>query len=1155
MTEPTGRELLYGEVTDAILADLRTGREPDLADLAQRYPELADELDAHTAQLVAVLRCGTGEAAERGVEPPVQLGDFRIIREVARGGMGVVYEAEQLSLRRRVALKVLPFATLLDPLRLRRFRHEAEAAARLHHPHVVPVFAVGCEGGLPYYAMQYIDGNSAAALIGELRRRRGRSVPAPTSEPAHDAPEPAVAVPDTPADHFRAVAQWGAQAAEALDFAHQVGITHRDVKPANLLLDRRGDLWVTDFGLARLHGEAELTATGDAVGTLRYMSPEQVLGVKGVADHRVDVYALGATLYELLTLEPSLPGSEREDLFRRLLGDEPRPPRAIDPAIPVDLETVVLKALRKEPAERYPTAKELADDLGRFLDGQPVLARRPTRRERARRWVGRHAVGLAVAGGVLLIVSLVLVGSTVMTLRAYREAREKAGEAEAQRELARQTVDDMASAGAREWFEFDAKTFPVQEKFLRRALEFHLEFVRHRPTDPAARLGLAQAFRHLADAQHQLGKLTESLDGYGLALAHLAELPQEWDRAEEARLERTFCLINRGIVLKSSGRWPEALAAFDDGIALAGRLVADRPDQTSCREGLVVGLLDRSAIRHEAGDLSAAEADLRQGLAHLDDLLRVRPGHRPYVSQQIRLRSNYADVLRKTDRSGPAEKAMREAVESCRGLVRAAPDHRDYQALLGRSLGNLARLLRDTGRAAAAESAAGEAVAIGAGLAGKFPAVAEYQEGLAWDSLLLGELLGHRRQFPAAEESIRKGIAVLEGMLAANPGDTRARMRLAYARKLAGEAGRAAGRPEAAAADLTEALRLYDELAAAVPQNVTSRTERVDCCLALADATEACGRGPRAAEYLRRAAAGIDGLAEHGSAEAVHRFRRDRYNRLSGSWEVAGNLREALEANRRAVEVAEGLVARHPGVLHYRLTCGMEYGNRVYLLARLDEPADARAWAEKAVRSLGNLAQDHPTVGLYLTEAAHANGALGALLVRLGEPKEAEAPYRQQRRLLEKLAGAPGPAREQLAWLVAYCPLASQRDPAAARVLAERLKSAAEGEPEGRVALAALFNRLGRYQDAAGLLEPLAAQEPEEPIGLWVQLAIARHHLGQKEQAAGWLRRAAAWLRAGRPLTLGPRLLLAEVNDLVGNPEPSLRLNPLPVGEHPVEKK
>ena len=186
------------------------------------------------------------------------------------------------------------------------------------------------------------------------------------------------------------MAELGIQAAEALDHAHALGIVHRDVKPANLLVDGRGSLWVTDFGLAHIQSDARLTMTGDLVGTLRYMSPEQALAKRVVVDHRTDVYSLGATLYELLTLEPAFAGTDRQELLRQIAFEEPKPPRRINRAIPAELETIVLKAMEKNPADRYATAKELADDLRRFLADEPILARRAGVVRRLRKWGRRH---------------------------------------------------------------------------------------------------------------------------------------------------------------------------------------------------------------------------------------------------------------------------------------------------------------------------------------------------------------------------------------------------------------------------------------------------------------------------------------------------------------------------------------------------------------------------------------------------------------------------------------------------------------------------------------------------------------------------------------------------------------------------------------------
>jgi serine/threonine protein kinase len=288
---------------------------------------------------------------------------------------------------------------------LQRFHNEARAAAGLHHTNIVPVFAVGCERGVHFYAMQLVEGRSLAALLDE-RRHLADGQPAVGAEAtgpftpaspgsAVETPKPALAALSTqrssrePA-YFRGVAQLGVQAAEALEHAHQLGVIHRDIKPGNLLLDGRGNLWVTDFGLAQVQSDTRLTMTGDLLGTLHYMSPEQALAKRVVIDHRSDVYSLGATLYELLTLRPVFTGNDRQELLRQIAFEEPKAPRRLNRAVPRELETIVCKALEKNPAERYATAQEMADDLERFLKDEPIRARRPSLLQRARKWTRRH---------------------------------------------------------------------------------------------------------------------------------------------------------------------------------------------------------------------------------------------------------------------------------------------------------------------------------------------------------------------------------------------------------------------------------------------------------------------------------------------------------------------------------------------------------------------------------------------------------------------------------------------------------------------------------------------------------------------------------------------------------------------------------------------
>jgi hypothetical protein len=299
--------------------------------------------------------------------------------------------------------------------------------------------------------------------------------------------------------YYHWVAGLGRQAALALEHAHSVGVVHRDVKPANLLLDPRGQLWVTDFGLAQMAGDAGLTATGELLGTLRYSSPEQVQARRGVVDHRSDVYSLGATLYELLTLRPLFEGRDRNELLRQIADEEPRPPRSTRPAVPRELETVVLKALRKEPSERYATARDFAEDLQRFLDNRPVLARRPTAAERLRKLVRRHP-SLVAAGLVLLAV--LFAGSLLSTLlirgeqrkaeEAYRRERQRAEEAEARYRLARRSVDEMFRISQEELADRPGLE-GLRKRLLWSVLAYYQEFLEQRRDDPAARADLLDA--------------------------------------------------------------------------------------------------------------------------------------------------------------------------------------------------------------------------------------------------------------------------------------------------------------------------------------------------------------------------------------------------------------------------------------------------------------------------------------------------------------------------------------------------------------------------------------------------------------------------------------------------------------------------------------
>jgi WD40 repeat protein/serine/threonine protein kinase len=469
----------------------RRGENLSPSDYAERYPQWAEQileffpalevmegLKPHSGDHTASFN-GRDQAAVPRLE---RLGDYRILREIGHGGMGVVYEAIQESLGRRVALKILPLHGRVDPVQLERFQLESRSAARLHHAGIVPVYGVGEHQGVHYYVMQYIAGHGLDVILDDLRRlRAGAAEPAPAatgasadtgsvavarslltgrfagSGPGGDsaelaptaaeqsggaglvgpAPPPAPAVGSSILAHwsesgyYRAVARLGVQVAQALAHAHGQGVLHRDIKPSNLLLDSTGQVWVTDFGLAKLEGSEGPTRTGDIIGTLRYMAPERF---EGWSDRRSDLYGLGITLYELLTLRPAFDAGTRGKLIEQVLHEPPPAPRRIDPKVPRDLETIVLKATAKEPAERYATAEALAADLERWLRGEPIAARPVPAWERAVKWARRKpaVAGLVATSGIAALalvgvaVGLVYNGKLQRAWKAEGEQRQRA---------------------------------------------------------------------------------------------------------------------------------------------------------------------------------------------------------------------------------------------------------------------------------------------------------------------------------------------------------------------------------------------------------------------------------------------------------------------------------------------------------------------------------------------------------------------------------------------------------------------------------------------------------------------------------------------------------------------------------------------------------
>ncbi|MBI1311710.1 protein kinase [bacterium] len=689
-------------LADEFAERLRAGEFPSIESYAVAYPELADEIRElfPSIEMIERLSANDHERLSGGFRKtiagpvPTSLGDFDVVREIGRGGMGIVYEAIQRSLHRRVALKVLGPHVANSPKQLKRFQREAEAAARLHHSHIVPVFGIGESSGQHYFAMQYIEGVALSDAIRSIESsvsgtRHFHDVPTQSQMPADerssdgrftagraavalvsgqlrdqlrqgtlqqlgplatqidsssgslDAPEAAQVAVEAgvgtvaphitvspqdepqPASHpaagqFRIertywlnVARATADIADALAYAHQHGVLHRDVKPANILLDDSGVVWITDFGLARHEEHEGVTETGDIVGTLRYMAPEQF---SGQSDARSDIYSLGMTLYELLALRPAYDEVRHAPLIQKKTTAKLASPRTYNRQIPRDLETITMKACAEDPKDRYATAAEFAADLERFLEDRPIHARRFTSTERLWRWARRNPVIAALSTtsfGLLIAVAVVSVLGNYRTGLAMAKVEEERTHAVQSAEIAQaeseraeknlrlairsfeEIIDNIASRGVPQSIEVDleqdvAAPQPVSvltaadANLLQRLLVFFDDFAAQNATD--LKPETAEAHRRMGDIQLRLGKPGLALESYDEALAIYSALkPSEEDpQSAAARIVARACILNaRGLALNQNGSFRGAI----DSHQQARKLLEDSPPALATVDG------------------------------------------------------------------------------------------------------------------------------------------------------------------------------------------------------------------------------------------------------------------------------------------------------------------------------------------------------------------------------------------------------------------------------------------------------------------------------------------------------------------------------------------------------------------------------------------
>jgi serine/threonine protein kinase/Flp pilus assembly protein TadD len=750
------------------------GWAPPFDELVAANPDLARPLREYQSSLNLLQRAADGVNV-RPRKPVVladvferQLGDYRLVREIGRGGMGIVYEARQLSLGRTVALKLLPFAALLDQKQISRFQNEAQAAAGLHHPHIVSVFAVGCERGVHYYSMQFIDGQSLDHVIEDLRQDPANHAPGSASTQKPNAPHVAAVAGTNPIggslstvrsvrtrNYVRAAVELIMQAADALHYAHECGVVHRDIKPSNLLLDRHGKLWVTDFGLARCEVGPELTATGDVLGTLRYMSPEQATGKPQLIDHRTDVYSLGVTLFELLTLRPAFEGNERADILRRIREDTVPSLRSLNPAVPYDLETIVLKATAKSRDDCYSSAAEFREDLRRFLAGEPARARRATLADRGVKWIVRHK---RVAAAAICALLILLTGvSSALALLAAKQAETDRALVRARAHFAEvQEVVDRFGAGVSEKLREVPGAEPVRGELLRDTLVYYETILEYAGEEPTLRADAAKAAFKAGAVHEQIGDNEQALVKYRLAHQFFLQLIESNPSQPVHQADLALCDNNLGSLLTRLGNLVDAEDALRAGIRRQQALTRTYPAEPRYRHDLALSQINLGLALADAGQMSSAKSYYRDAVRELQrgDSGPADVNHRHRLSNAFyNLSGLVAD-----DNPGEAESLARQAVN----LLRSTDSAR-ARADLALGLSNLGTLLNRQSKLAEAMDVLREAIAIQEQLAREAPHVVAHRVDLASTRNNLGQTLldsgssdAARVEFETAQQLIDK---------------------------------------------------------------------------------------------------------------------------------------------------------------------------------------------------------------------------------------------------------------------------------------------------------------------------------------------------------------------------------------------------------------
>jgi serine/threonine-protein kinase len=884
---------------------------PDCEAVAQRLDRRLDPLvralrrAAHPAGTNDVDTAGMA-LAELSAAPellPQRIGNYEVLEEAGRGGMSVVYKARQAHPERVVALKMILAGVHGGVEKQVRFLSEADAIARLQHPHIVHIYEVGHHDGLPFLSLEYVSGGSLADRLDG------------TPQP----PRQAAALVKT--------------LAEAVSHAHKHGVVHRDLKPSNILLETDGTPKVTDFGLAKQERPG-LTSTGAILGTPSYMAPEQAAGDNAAVGPPADVYALGVILYELLTGRPPFRAATVQETLQQVRGQEPVAPKTLQSRLPCDLETVCLKCLEKDPRRRYASAESLATDLGHFLNGEAIAARpSPAWVRLAKRMRQRPVAALAIGFGALATLGLVLIWA-VFTLQLQNERNAAARSAQAAEEERVRAEAQRARAEANEGQALDAvdhflaqvgdrrladipEMEGLRQELLQDALRFCEKFLNQSPNpDPNVRYQSARTYGRTAKILQSMARFEPAEKNYQSAVTLLGQLADEFPADPIYRYELSKNYYNLSVLHIEAKRGSASEPFLRQALDLQEHLIQEDPSSCDYRGSLASALSLLSGFRRNQGSTVEAEGLLTRCITLRQSVCQERPENPDARAALARSQVAMGLMLFSTQRVVESEKWFRQARDQSQALVRAQPHSSTYQDDFINTVNSLGVVYENLGRIADAVAAYQQCVAGKRELAAKHPTLVRYRFSLAWSCTNLGSAYSKAGRPADAEAAYREGKSLLEQIRRERPTTGPYVLQLAKNETGMATLQHSSGQLNQAEAGFRSSAALLEPLVRQEPEN---QAYAVDLALAyselgtvLTDGDDPLGaldwfgraftllqavlkKGPRhtlALEFIRE--------AHEGRALALTAL--GRFDEARGDWEAALTDRhEARTVNHHAV--------------------------------------------------------------------------------------------------------------------------------------------------------------------------------------------------------------------------------------------------------------